>query len=399
MARKKKNELMPEWNIPEANNTPVTEEATPTTEEATPTTTATTEATTPETEEEAYVPPIYGYVAQKQAEAERANADAAELLQRYKTAQANGDSAIMALMQSAEPKRKEDEEKRLRNIAKIQAFGDILSAAARGYFAFRDKGARYVPNVPLNSPFKSIEDLNRLQAEYQQRKEKWDADMLQFNLGRERDKVAAAQALATAAQEDAANKGKALEDAWLKALEQEHSMRELGIREQGANARAAYREAGANARNQASNYTRLQAAAMRGTGPSDDEDDVTMWMYNRLNPWSPRDISTTNTSIEYDMNGREIGRTTRTDQAWSNYEDDEEMRRAEAETSGIVNNAKLLYDSGYSKQEALAIAVQISLEERGFDSTFINDVLVSIRRGESYKDAIQKAAKNKGVGF
>lgn len=390
---------MPEWNIPEANNTPVTEEATPTTEEATPTTTATTEATTPETEEEAYVPPIYGYVAQKQAEAERANADAAELLQRYKTAQANGDSAIMALMQSAEPKRKEDEEKRLRNIAKIQAFGDILSAAARGYFAFRDKGARYVPNVPLNSPFKSIEDLNRLQAEYQQRKEKWDADMLQFNLGRERDKVAAAQALATAAQEDAANKGKALEDAWLKALEQEHSMRELGIREQGANARAAYREAGANARNQASNYTRLQAAAMRGTGPSDDEDDVTMWMYNRLNPWSPRDISTTNTSIEYDMNGREIGRTTRTDQAWSNYEDDEEMRRAEAETSGIVNNAKLLYDSGYSKQEALAIAVQISLEERGFDSTFINDVLVSIRRGESYKDAIQKAAKNKGVGF
>ncbi|MBO5018163.1 MAG: hypothetical protein J6C56_04800 [Alistipes sp.] len=399
MARKKKNELMPEWNIPEANNTPVTEEATPTTEETTPMTTATTEATTPETEEEAYVPPIYGYVAQKQAEAERANADAAELLQRYKTAQANGDSAIMALMQSAEPKRKEDEEKRLRNIAKIQAFGDILSAAARGYFAFRDKGARYVPNVPLNSPFKSIEDLNRLQAEYQQRKEKWDADMLQFNLGRERDKVAAAQALATAAQEDAANKGKALEDAWLKALEQEHSMRELGIREQGANARAAYREAGANARNQASNYTRLQAAAMRGTGPSDDEDDVTMWMYNRLNPWSPRDISTTNTSIEYDMNGREIGRTTRTDQAWSNYEDDEEMRRAEAETSGIVNNAKLLYDSGYSKQEALAIAVQISLEERGFDSTFINDVLVSIRRGESYKDAIQKAAKNKGVGF
>lgn len=366
MARKKKNELMPEWNIPEANNTPVTEEATPTTEETTPMTTATTETTTPETEEEAYVPPIYGYVAQKQAEAEKANADAAELLQRYKTAQANGDSAIMALMQSAEPKRKEDEEKRLRNIAKIQAFGDILSAAARGYFAFRDKGARYVPNVPLNSPFKSIEDLNRLQAEYQQRKEKWDADMLQFNLGRERDKVAAAQALATAAQEDAANKGKALEDAWLKALEQEHSMRELGIREQGANARAAYREAGANARNQADNYTRLQAAAMKGTGSgkgtsastrvngwdSMDAEEQALYIYDALYPWAPRQISgTTRTETTDEFGNPKI--STSISQKGSQYSEDKPLRMSQAMTDEYVAAVFDLLENGWTMAEAI----------------------------------------------
>lgn len=376
MARKKKNELMPEWNIPEANNTPVTEEATPTTEETTPMTTATTEATTPETEEEAYVPPIYGYVAQKQAEAERANADAAELLQRYKTAQANGDSAIMALMQSAEPKRKEDEEKRLRNIAKIQAFGDILSAAARGYFAFRDKGARYVPNVPLNSPFKSIEDLNRLQAEYQQRKEKWDADMLQFNLGRERDKVAAAQALATAAQERADDAQKGLDELLLASIKMDDAWKRHKDAEDRADKRA-----------KDANNTRRYIASLTGSGSDNDEDEnIAERMYNRLHPWKPRPIKTTE-----EINGpdgmKTVERTTE-----STYADDQKQRQLDAETNGIVNTALgLFYNDGLTEEEALLTAVSISLMDRGLPETYITKVIDGMQKGQSYEKAIANA--------
>lgn len=370
------------WEVPEYADTATTpkETAVATTPAATtPATTATTQTTqTPSTAtEEAETPLIYDLVKRKVDEVEATQTRANELLDAYKTAQANGDSAISALLKSAEPKRKENEEKRLRNIAKVQAFGDMLSAAARGVFAYNKKGMGYVPKVDLNSPLKNIEKLNEMRDLYLKEKKAWDADMLKFNIEREADKEAAAKALATAAQERADDAQKGLDELLLASIKMDDAWKRHKDAEDRADKRA-----------KDANNTRRYIASLQGSGSDNDEDEnIAERMYNRLHPWKPRPIKTTE-----EINGpdgmKTVERTTE-----SKYADDQKQRQLDAETNGIVNTALVLYNDGLTEEEALLTAVSISLMDRGFSETYIEKVIDGMQKGQSYEKAIENAVR------
>lgn len=342
--------------------------------------------------------PFLAQVNAKQAQANAAQQRANELLEAYNTARANGDSAIGALMQGSKPVRKEVDEKRLRNAAKIQAFGDVLSAATSGYFAFNKKGAGYVPNVSLNSPFKNLEKLNELEKEYQQRKLKWDADMLNYAISRETAKQAAAQSLYTAAQKRADDATKAADDAYVDLL-----------KEYGDYNIAAMREAGQNKRAQAANQTRLAIAAMEGEradkkDTKEKSDARKIGWYDILSPWEARDIETETESVdEYGMS--KMSKTRKK----STYSDDKEQRLSEAYTNDVIAQAEKYYKSGkYDEAQSLEAAVYATAISKMKGQGFKDEEAMMIaeqtwyyiyNEGYSYDKALARAAQDYTQGY
>lgn len=143
------------------------------------------------------------YKAEEEKQAERQK-QYKEYIQAANDAQKNGYSAMLGILDSSKPKYDEKKERRLRSAAIIQSLGDMLSAAARGYFAYRGggKGQGYVPNITPNSPLKSLEEISRMQKEYQQRDEAWRNMRLNLDIKNEEAKQAAAAKLAERAYDE-----------------------------------------------------------------------------------------------------------------------------------------------------------------------------------------------------
>lgn len=106
---------------------------------------------------------------------------------------------VRDLVEEQKPVYDEERDKKLRNRAMIQSLGDMLNAATRGYFAYRDKGAGVVPKIADNSPLKNLEEINRMQEEYRKRREAWKTLDMTLRKGEEDAKLAAAEAVAEAA--------------------------------------------------------------------------------------------------------------------------------------------------------------------------------------------------------
>lgn len=186
--------------------------------------------------------------AQQKAEKDAAEARYKEAIDKLHNARANNRSAMYALLEEQKPTYDYDREKRERNKATIKALGDVLSAVTAGAHAYGKNGAGVVPTLASNSPYKEIEKMNTMQEEYRKRNEAWKALDVKMRADEENAKLAAAEALATAS-------GKDLEDAIadIDATREavNKGMLEIGKaerKEQGANARAAMREAEANKR-------------------------------------------------------------------------------------------------------------------------------------------------------
>lgn len=120
-----------------------------------------------------------------------------------KKATEEGTSLWASLLEKSKPVYDKDKEKRLRWRATIQALGDILSATAKGAIAYSKEGMGYVPQSADGAYFKTLEEMNRLQKEYQKRDEEWRNLELQHKGKAIASKEAAEKALLKAYDDDA----------------------------------------------------------------------------------------------------------------------------------------------------------------------------------------------------
>lgn len=391
----KKNKEIQLYDIPQASDTPIMEQPKQEVEEQTPAATATpvaettteTPATTEAKEVDAASPltPLYDRVTAKQAEAQAAQERANALVEAFKKADGEGRAMLLNIMKEAEPKKDEDEEKRLRTLAKVQAWGDMLGALTSGVVANTGRyGKGYIPYLPSGSALSSIDKINEMQDEYAKRKLEWDGNMLNFRLGQEQAKIDAAKALATAAQSDADAKAKEADDAYADALDAADRWTRLGIEEEGRNAR--------NAANIASRERTAYINAMNKGKDADEEDmdAIMLGWYDILEPWEPQDIESW--TEEYDMRGNADGKKKTITK--SKYKDDLPDRERDAKRNVVLKRAKALYDTGdFTKDEALMIAVGENLEAKGLPVEDIQRVLKYMQQGYDYKRAVAMVVK------
>lgn len=392
----KKNKDIQLYDIPQASDTPIMEQPKQEVEEQTPAATATpvaeTTAETPaptEAKAEAAaspLTPLYDRVTAKQAEAQAAQERADALVEAFRKADGEGRAMLLNILKEAEPKKDEDEEKRLRTLAKVQAWGDMLGALTSGVVANTGRyGKGYIPYLPSGSALSSIDKINEMQDEYAKRKLEWDGNMLNFRLGQEQAKIDAAKALATAAQSDADAKAKAAEDAYADALDAADRWTRLGIEEEGRNAR--------NAANIASRERTAYINAMnkgKGDAEEEDMDSIMLGWYDILEPWEPQDIESW--SEVYNMAGQSESKKKTVKK--STYEDDLPARERDAKRNVVLKRAKALYDTGdYTKDEALMIAVGENLEAKGMPVEDIQRVLKYMQQGYDYKRAVAMVVK------
>lgn len=359
----KKNKDIQLYDIPQASDTPIKEQPKQEVEEQTPAvtvtpvaeTTAETPATTEVKEEATASPltPLYDRVTAKQAEAQAAQERADALVEAFKKADGEGRAMLLNILKEAEPKKDEDEEKRLRTLAKVQAWGDMLGALTSGVVANTGRyGKGYIPYLPSGSALSSIDKINEMQDEYAKRKLDWDGNMLNFRLGQEQAKINAAKALATAAQSKADAKAKEAEDAYADALDAADRWTRLGIEEEGRNAR--------NTADIASRERVAYINAMnKGKGGEEKKREAIVFdAYNKLFPWKPRDIESW--SEVYNIAGQVTGKKKNIRK--STYKEDLPGIEIEARFNEYANAVADLVEMGYAEEDALAL-VRAQLEE------------------------------------
>lgn len=159
--------------------------------------------------EEAVSPTKYsalGELGKKVEETTKAEEEAKQTrdqaLSKANEAYNQGQSAMLALLNANKPERNVKKERNLRNRAIVQSLGDMLTSIAQGAIAYGKNGAGYVPKIDAKSPLASIEELNKMRLEYAERNKEWKDAMLEYEIGVEKDKIAAAEKLATKAEED-----------------------------------------------------------------------------------------------------------------------------------------------------------------------------------------------------
>lgn len=170
----------------------------------TPSTTDTTTQTTaePENPYEVRLGQLRAEVEAEEEAYKKQNEEYARRLEKARAARENHRSVIASIVEDNKPKYDENRAKKLRNIAIVQSLGDMLSAAARGYFAYRKGGAGVVPNVKTDSPFKPLDEINKMREEYLKRNEEWKELDDSLKIKQSEAEVAAEEALATKYEQD-----------------------------------------------------------------------------------------------------------------------------------------------------------------------------------------------------
>lgn len=225
-----------------------------------------------------------------EAEYNTKQAELNEYRQKVADANKNKSSVLKAITERAKPEYDEDRAKKLRNIAIVQSLGDMLSAAARGYFAYRKGGAGVVPNVKADSPFKPIEELNKMRETYLTNHKEWKDLMAATELKAAEAEEAAANALLTKKEaevkESKSNKEavRKLYDEWFKSyLESEEKkeaaeLKRINDNEQKELERQTRREIA-----QANNATR---EAIKAMGNNSDKSNFTAEDYALLDEYN-----------------------------------------------------------------------------------------------------------------
>lgn len=150
---------------------------------------------------------VYSAAQAEENAAKKANEESqARILRQQeavKKATEQGTSLWASLLEKNKPVYDKKKENRMRWRATIQALGDILSATAKGAIAYNKEGMGYVPQSADGAYFKTLEEMNRLQKEYQKRDEEWRNLELQHKGKAIESKVAAEKALLKAYDDDA----------------------------------------------------------------------------------------------------------------------------------------------------------------------------------------------------
>lgn len=98
----------------------------------------------------------------------------AQLQENLRTAKEQGLSLLGSLVEKQKPVYDSKKETRMRNAAIIQSLGDVLSAAARGYFAYNKNGAGVVPTTVQSNAFDGVRKISDMQAKYLNDKKAWE---------------------------------------------------------------------------------------------------------------------------------------------------------------------------------------------------------------------------------
>lgn len=132
-------------------------------------------------------------VLQAKYDARQANLN--DMQKRINEAKANQMSVLSAFVEKQKPVYDEKKEKRMRNRAMIQAFGDVLAEASKGYFAYNKRGAGVVPK---NTPSNALEEVNKIsemQKKYLDEKKAWDTLNMDWQAKKAQADIDAAEAL------------------------------------------------------------------------------------------------------------------------------------------------------------------------------------------------------------
>lgn len=135
---------------------------------------------------------------------------AADLQAKAERSRQEGRSYLSALIDEQKPVYDQNREKRLRQASMIMALGNMLSAAfgaASGY-----KGAHYAAPVDTSGPLAMINEISRMQQEYQRRGERWKVLELEHKKNALKEDLAAADAMAAMAAKEAAAERKSIDD-------------------------------------------------------------------------------------------------------------------------------------------------------------------------------------------
>ena len=293
--------------------------------------------------------PLYDYAVAKDKEANARAAEAARLVEEYKRIAKEGGAATNALLLGSKPKRDEEKEKRLSNLAKIQAWGDMLGALTSGVAANTGKyGVGHIPYLPKNSALNTINELNKMQEEYAKRKLAWDNDMLNYNLGQEKSKIEAAKALATNAQKDAADARKEAERAKVDAIKMQYDMVEFEAAETGRNARTM---AEIQSRERIKQMELAADKALKDGDThkwtEDEKKGLRYRAYNELFPYTP----STKVSKQFDSRGKMTGYST----SQGSYSEDTKRRMDEAQINELaIAVERAVTEGGDTYEEAMA---------------------------------------------
>lgn len=120
-----------------------------------------------------------------------------DMQKRINEAKANKMSVLSALVEKQKPVYDEKKEKRMRNRAMIQAFGDVLAEASKGYFAYNKMGAGVVPkNTPSNA-LEEVNKISKMQKKYLDEKKAWDTLNMDWQTKKTQADIDAKEALLT----------------------------------------------------------------------------------------------------------------------------------------------------------------------------------------------------------
>lgn len=120
-----------------------------------------------------------------------------DMQKRINDAKANQMSVLSAFVQQQKPVYDEKKEKRMRNRAMIQAFGDVLAEASKGYFAYNKKGAGVVPKSTPSNALEEVNKISEMQKKYLDEKKAWDTLNMDWQAKKTQADIDAAEALLT----------------------------------------------------------------------------------------------------------------------------------------------------------------------------------------------------------
>ena len=262
----------------------------------------------------------------------------------------NGTSVLGGLLEKQKPQYDRQKEKRLRNTAIAQSIGDMLSAAARGAFAFGKKGMGYVPKVEGNSALKSIEAINEMQEEYRKRNEDWKTLTLQYKQAQAEAETEAAKQLLTAKESAEERARKRADEATAEAREAYRKYLQAGIDAEEKEAQRQWRAEDRKDR-------QASTAAIKALGSDKSkgkELTVDGYIFTQLRKDETYEEATTKPVEALDDEGNIVTKdVTTTSKKPKTYTIEE--ANAMGKYDSQVQEVKRLMDDGYSREEAIAM--------------------------------------------
>lgn len=132
-----------------------------------------------------------------QAKYDARQANINDMQKRINEAKANQMSVLSAFVEKQKPVYDEKKEKRMRNRAMIQAFGDVLAEASKGYFAYNKRGAGVVPKSTPSNALEEVNKISEMQKKYLDEKKAWDTLNMDWQAKKTQADIDAAEALLT----------------------------------------------------------------------------------------------------------------------------------------------------------------------------------------------------------